>query len=167
MDAVLPLIYDYGTSGRRVSSFSIPVVLGTGLLMLVLGVGTLPLFPRTSTNFLYALFLVGMGGWMSLYGLHLRRDRYVFSTRYVLSDIGVEITPADSSRQSVSWSEFTSGHQSRVLRYFRLASPALNPDVVLTFGAPPKSQMTGQPKYQQTRNLLEEKLGDRFLKGWL
>jgi hypothetical protein len=104
---------------------------------------------------------------MSLNGLHLRRDRYAFSARYVLGDAGIEVTSPGSSPQSVPWSEITSAYQSRLLRYFRIASPAFSPDAVLIFRAPPKSQMTGQPKYQQTRGLLDQKLPGRFLKGWL
>lgn len=166
MNIELPLIYDYATSGRGLASFSVPFIIGIGLFMLALAVGSFFL-PTTSANVLSAVVLLPIGGWVTLLGLQMRRDRHAFFSRYVLSDTGIDITSADSSTRSVPWSNFTSAYQSRLLRYFRLESPGMSPNVVLTFGAPPKSQMTIQPKYMQTAALLHQKLGDRLLFGWL
>jgi hypothetical protein len=166
MDTTPPLIYDYGGLGSRVSSFSIPVILGIGLFMLLLAVGTL-LLPWTSSSAFSVVILLGIGGWMTLSGLHLRRDRHALFTRYVLNDIGLEETSAHLPSRSVPWSEITLAYQSRLLRYYRVTSPVLSPDVVLIFGAPPKSQVSGPLKYEQTRALLEQKLESRFQKGWL
>jgi hypothetical protein len=161
------LVYDYAASGPGTARFSTGVVLGCGLFMLLLGVSTVFL-PRNSGNYLSGFVLIPIGAWMFLTGVHLRRDRHAFVTRYVLSDDGIEISTSNSPPNSLSWTQINSGYQSRLLRYFRLASPGLEPSIVLIFGAPPKvNAMAGGHKYGRTRDLLIQKLNGRFTSGLL
>jgi hypothetical protein len=167
MDTKTSVVYDYGASGSRTATFSRCVVLGIGLFMLLLGLSTF-LLPHNSGNYLSGVILIPIGTWMFLNGLHLRRDRYAFVTRYVLSDVGIEISVMNSPPKSLSWSKVNSGYQSHLLRYFRLDAPGLAPSVVLIFGAPPKANaLAGQLKYRQTRDLLSRKLNGRFSSGLL
>jgi hypothetical protein len=148
-------------------SFSVPAVIGISIFIILLALTSPLVSAIRSKNTLGALFLLAIGSWMLLNGLHLRRDRHAFRTRYVLTDEGIQVNPADLPAQTLSWTQFTGAYHSRLLRYLRLSAPSVVPDVVLIFGAPPKPGRDGQPKYVLTRNLIAEKLGDRYLKGWL
>src|ERR1700683_3199162 len=167
MNEAQSLTYDYGGSAARVLSFSVPAILTISLFTLLLASASLLLLPLTSINAFRAVFLLGLGAWMGLVGLHLRRDRHAFRTRYVLTDAGIEVSAEEKPAQIVPWSAISSAHQSRLLRYFRLASSLTSPDVVLIFGAPPKVGINGQMKYAQTRATLTVKLGDRLIREWL
>ena len=167
MNAVQSPTYDYGSSGTRVPSFSVPAILAISLFTLLLALMSLLLLPQTGMNAFRAVFLFAVGAWMGLVGLHLRRDRHAFRTRYVLTDAGIEVSAEEKLAQIVPWSAISSAHQSRLLRYFRLASSLTSPDVVLIFGAPPKVGINGQMKYAQTRATLTVKLGDRLIREWL
>jgi hypothetical protein len=167
MNAAQPLTYHYGSSGTRVLSFSVPAILTISLSTLLLASVSLLLLPLTTMNAFRAVFLFGLGVWMGFVGLHLRRDRHAFLTRYVLADVGIEISTNEKPAQIVPWSEISSAHQSRLLRYFRLASGVVSPDIVLIFGAPPKVGMNEQIKYAQTRAVIAAKLGDRLIKEWI
>jgi hypothetical protein len=167
MDTKSAVVYDYAQSGRATARVSTVVVLGIGIFMLLLGLSVL-LLPKTSGNYLSAIILIPTGGWMFLNGLHLRRDRHAFTTRYVLSDEGVDISAMDLPRKTLAWSQVSSGYHSRLLRYFSLEAADIQPRVVLVYGAPPKANaMAGQLKYRQTRDLLSQKLDGRFISGWL
>jgi hypothetical protein len=161
------LIYDYGTVGRKIQRQSLPIMLGMCLFLLVLGVLSLFAASPSKTTYLSATLVLVGGTWMGQMWLHLRRDRHALETRYVLSDTGIEVSAADIPTQSLPWTQISAAHQSRLLRYFRLASPSLARDVVLIFGAPPKVGIYGQIKYAQTRNFIAAKLGDRLVKKWL
>jgi hypothetical protein len=160
------LIYDYGDRGARVLSSSVPFMMGMSLFMMLLAIS----YPFTSkpsgSVLLQAAFLFVVGAWIGLLGLHFRRDKQAFNTRYVLTESGVEVAPLGASPQSVEWSQIRSAYRSRLLRYFRLESP-VTPDIVLAFGTPPRTEGTGQAKYGRTRAFLAEKLGDRLTTGWL
>jgi len=167
MDTSTPVVYDYAASGFRTARFSTGVVLGLGLFMLLIGLSTF-LLPNNSGNYLSGVILIPIGAWMFLSGLHLRRDRYAFVTRYVLSDEGIEISAMNSSPKALSWAQISSGYRSRLLRYFRLDAPGLEPSVVLIYGAPPKANaLAGQLKYRQTCDLLSQKLNGRLSSGLL
>jgi hypothetical protein len=84
-----------------------------------------------------------------------------------LADAGIEVSAEEKPAQIVPWSAISSAHQSRLLRYFRLASSLVSPDIVLIFGAPPKVGINGQIKYAQTGATLTVKLGDRLVREWL
>jgi hypothetical protein len=167
MNVAQPLTYDYGSTGTRVSSFSVPILLTISLFTLLLALASLLLLPLTGINALRAVFVFSLGAWMGLVALHLRRDSHAFRTRYVLADVGIEVSAEQNPAQIVPWSAFSSAHQSRLLRYFRLASSLVSPDIVLIFGAPPKPGINGQIKYAQTGAILAAKLGDRLTRGWL
>jgi hypothetical protein len=166
MYAAQSLTYDYGSGGTRVLSFSVPVILAISLFTLLLTLAALLLLPLTIANAFRAAFVFGLGSWMGLVGLHLRRDRHAFRTRYVLTDGGIEVSAEEKPAQLVPWSEISSAHQSRLLRYFRLDSSLVSPDIVLIFGAPPKVGINGQMKYAQTRAIIAAKLGDGLIKDW-
>jgi len=160
------LVYDYGDRGARVLSFSVPFIIGMSLFMMLLAIS----YPFTSkpsgSVLLQAAFLFVVGAWVGLLGLHCRRDKQAFNTRYVLTESGVEVTPRGASPQSVEWPQVSAAYRSRVLRYFRLLSP-MTPDIVLAFGTPPRPEGAGQVKYPRTRAFLSEKLGDRLITRWL
>ena len=160
------LVYDYGDRGARVLSFSVPFIIGLSLFMMLLAIS----YPFTSkpsgSVLLQAAFLFVVGAWVGLLGLHYRRDKQAFNTRYVLTESGVEVAPLGASPQSVQWPQISAAYRSRVLRYFRLVGP-VTPDMVLAFGTPPRPEATGQVKYARTRTFLTEKLGDRLTTGWL
>ena len=160
------LIYDYGDRGSRVSSFSVLFIIGMGVFMMLLAIS----YPFTSglsgSVLLQAAFLFAVGAWVGLLGLHYRRDKQAFKTRYVLTESGVEVAPQGGAPQSVEWPQVSAAYRSRLLRYFRLSGPVA-PDIVLAFGTPPRTGGTGQVKYGRTRVFLAEKLGDRLTTGWL
>jgi hypothetical protein len=166
MYATQSLTYDFGSGGTRVQSFSVPVLLAISLFTLLLTLAALLLLPLTIANAFRAAFVFGLGSWMGLVGLHLRRDRHAFRTRYVLTDAGIEVGVEEKPVQFVPWSEISSAHQSRLLRYFRLASRLVSRDIVLIFGAPPKVGTNGQMKYAQTRAIIAAKLGDGLIGEW-
>jgi hypothetical protein len=167
MNVAPSLTYDYGSGGTRVSSFSVPAILTISLFTLALAPASLLLLPLTDINVLRAVFLFGLGAWMGLVALHLRRDSHAFRTRYVLTDIGIEVSAEHKPAQIVPWSAISSARQNWLLRYFRLASSLVSPDIVLIFGAPPKPGTNGQIKYAQTGAILAAKLGDRLTREWL
>ena len=104
---------------------------------------------------------------MGLMGLHFRRDRHAFTTRYIVGDEGIEILSAEAAPELVSWSQFQRARQSRLLRYFSLTHSAHAKDVVLVFGAPPKEVLGADLKYQLTGKAVAEKLGGRLVKEWI
>jgi hypothetical protein len=167
MNVAQSLTYDYGSSGSRVQSFSVPAILAISLFTLLLALASLLLLPLTGMNALRAVFVFSLGAWMGLVGLHLRRDGHAIRTRYVLTDVGIEVSAEHRSVKIVPWSAISSAHQCRFLRYFRLASSLVSPDIVLIFGAPPKAGINGQIKYARTGAILADKLGDRLTRGWL
>ena len=160
------LVYDNGQRGARMLSMIPPIVLGISLLMIFLAITWPFVSTMTSTTWLQAAFLFVVGAWMGLHGLHYRRDRQAFTTRYVLCDAGLEVTSPDSSPRLIPWSQIAAGYHIRILRYFRLVGPA-GLEIVLMFGALPKAETTGQLKYKRTGRFIAQKLGDRLTTRWL
>ena len=160
------LAYDYGQRGAHIPSMVLPIALGISLLLIFLAITSPFVSPMTSTTGLRAAFLFGVGAWMGLLGLHYRRDRHAFTTRYVLCDAGIEVTSPESLPRLIPWSQIAVGYHIRILRYFRLVDPA-GPAIVLMFGAPPRAESTGQLKYKRTSRFIAQKLGDRLTTRWL
>jgi hypothetical protein len=167
MNSAAPLIYDHGKAGNRIPSLSATILLVFGALIILLAATSPLVSPFTVKNVFYAILLLGFGAWMGLMGLHFRRDRHAFTTRYVLGDEGVEILSSGAASEFVSWSQFQHARQSRLLRYFSLVHSAHAKDVVLVFGAPPKEAIGADLKYQLTGKAVSAKLGERFVKGWI
>jgi hypothetical protein len=109
------------------------------------------------------IFGLGVGVWMLLWLLQQVRYRHAYRSTYVVDAQGIEVDSLELRRQ-IRWDEFELAEHFPLFFFARLKSAQLPKPVVIFLTTESRQAET---KSEFARNLIEERMGSRYKRGWL